>query len=115
VRDRDNLEGSQGWRTNRWRALLVSCGNPKTGETQHDRSRSQGLFVQETPDRCLIHSCGLRRGKRTDCYVVAVWISQRELLRFRARVQVRLLVQSGDKSTRSLQCLVEVIDTEKQK
>jgi len=40
VRDRDNLEGSQGWRTNRRRALLVSCGNPKTGETQHDRSRS---------------------------------------------------------------------------
>ncbi|MDB6103661.1 MAG: hypothetical protein JWO52_3660 [Gammaproteobacteria bacterium] len=68
-------------------------------------------------DRCkrlLSWSRRLQCRERTDCDVVSVRIPQRELLRFSARVYVRLLVESGDKSAGPLECHIEIIDTKKQ-
>jgi hypothetical protein len=53
-------------------------------------------------------------GECADHDVVTIWIPERKLSCSCGGVHMGLLVESGDKSASSLQCHVEVIDTEKQ-
>jgi hypothetical protein len=54
-------------------------------------------------------------GKCTDDDVVTIRIPERKLSRPGGGVHVRVLIELRDKGASSLQCHVEIIDTEKQK
>src|SRR6188768_1916841 len=57
---------------------------------------------------------GSLRLERTDRNVVAIRIPQRELLRSRARVHMRFLLERGGEFAGPRQCLVEIVDAKEQ-
>ena len=99
-----------------WRhvSILLALG-------QGDRQGFPGRFVSVATDSCddLLQSALqivriLAFRERTDCNVISVRISERELRRSSVRIEVWLLFEPTDERACPLKRQVEIIDTEEQ-